>query len=509
MDSIKILHLEDSHLDADLAATYLSRGGIDHTIERVELREDFLRALREDQYDLILADYALPDFDGISALEAASQVAPQTPFIFVSGTLGEDVAIQSLQHGATDYVLKTRLDRLVPAVRRARREQQERKERLRSQEMLRESERRFRQLADAMKQLVWTTDVNGRLLYANREFLEYLGFAGVHEADPFPVSQLHAEDRERAERVLAERLPGNTQFQLEYRLRRVTDGAFRCHLITLVPLRDEHGGKEGWVGTAIDIEQQKQREQALITSEKLAATGRLAASIAHEINNPLEALANLLYLISTKEELSPEGFAFMEMAEHELMRAAQITKQTLGFYRENSGRSNFGVGDLLDEVLAQYRSKLGRKQVIIEKAYISDARVTAMRGEIRQVFANLVLNAIDAVGHGGRIWLKIKRTVRGDASGYVVSVVDNGSGIAPENVERIFQPFFTTKKDVGTGLGLWVCQEIIQKHGGTIEVESRGNGRIHTTEFSVFLPEEQPTPLQVEPFGNVQRGSAA
>ena len=509
MGSIKILHLEDSSLDADLAKAYLSRGGVDCQVQRVELRDEFVGALRHSAYDLILADYALPEFDGLSALEIAQREAPNTPFIFVSGTLGEHIAIQSLQRGATDYVLKTKLDRLAPAVLRACRELEAQVEKLRTQEKLLESERRYRQLVDAIKQLVWTIDESGALVYANREFLEYLGVAGLQDTNVHDINLLHPEDRELVREMLTGRLRGEDQFQVEYRLKRHSDGEYRWHLVSFVPLYDKDGRKEGWVGTAVDIEEQKRREQALITSEKLAATGRLAASIAHEINNPLEALANLLYLITTREDLSPEGSAYLEMAEHELMRAAQITKQTLGFYRENSGFSTFSLDALLDEVLAQYRNKIVHKSVVVEKTYCCDAKVRATRGEIRQVFANLIANAIDAVGHGGRIWVSLELSTRGSLSGYSVCVGDNGMGIAPENVERIFQPFFTTKKDVGTGLGLWVCQEIMRKHHGEIEVHSTIKGRINTTEFAVFLPEEQPAESGVDELDELQRGSAA
>ena len=509
MGSIRILHLEDSHLDADLTTAYLTRGGIEYAIDRVERREDFLRALREKPYDLILADYALPEFDGVSALELASREAPLVPFIFVSGTLGEDIAIQSLQRGATDYVLKTRLDRLVPAVRRACREQQERNERLRSQERLRESERRYRQLADAMKQLVWTTDVRGTLTYANREFLDYLGGFELPATEPHDPDLIHEEDRHLGPLLFGDCLPGNDRFQVEYRLRCASDGQYRWHLVSFVPMYDEHGRKDGWVGTAVDVEDQKHREHALITSEKLAATGRMAASIAHEINNPLEALANLLYLIGSREQLSADGAAYLEMAEHELTRAAQITKQTLGFYRENAGFSTFAIDELMDEVLGQYRNKIFHKEVIIDKSYLSGARVMALRGEIRQVFANLIVNAIDAVGHGGRIWIDVQESRHDGSAGYRIIVGDNGMGITEENIARIFQPFFTTKKDVGTGLGLWVCREIVRKHHGEIEVDSQASGRIRSTQFSVFLPEEQPSQNDVAEMGGLERGSAA
>ena len=176
--------------------------------------------------------------------------------------------------------------------------------------------------------------------------------------------------------------------------------------MTIVPMEDENGEMEGWVGCATDIEDQKRNESVLIVSEKLAATGRLAASIAHEINNPLEAISNLLYILGSQERLSVEGSRYLSMAEHELMRAAQITKQTLGFYRENSGPAPFSLSDLINEVLVLYQGKLKHKDVVVELSGFDGAQIVATRGEVRQVFANLVGNAIDAVSHSVRSRLR-------------------------------------------------------------------------------------------------------
>ena len=488
MNTIHILLLEDSPIDAELTAAFLSRGELDYTLERVDDREHFLAALQQRRFDLILADYALPTFDGLSALEIAREHAPETPFIFVSGTLGEDIAIRSLQQGATDYVLKQKLERLAPAVTRALREARERTERRRSQKELRESDKRFRQLANAIEQLIWTTDSNGKLTYCNRRFLDYLGHADLDIARKAGFEAVHPDDRERVTAAFGTGRAQGRRFGLQYRLRRTSDGEYRWHWVTVVPMENENGEMSGWVGCATDIEDQKRNESVLIVSEKLAATGRLAASIAHEINNPLEAISNLLYILGSQEQLSAEGSRYLSMAEHELMRAAQITKQTLGFYRESSGPAPFSLSDLIGEVLVLYQGKLQHKDVAVELSGFNGQKVVATRGEVRQVFANLVGNAIDAVNHSGQITLTLSKSRYQGISGFEIAVKDNGTGIDPQIVDKIFQPFFTTKKSVGTGLGLWVCREIIEKHGGRITVSSNddhGTGSV----FSVFLPE--------------------
>lgn len=486
MNTIYILLLEDSPIDAELTSAFLSRGGFEYTLKRVDDREQFLTALQRERFDLILADYALPTFDGLSALELAREHAPETPFIFVSGTLGEDIAIRSLQQGATDYVLKQKLERLAPAVTRALNEAKERHERRRSQKELRESDRRFRQLANAIEQLIWTTDENARLSYCNRQFLDYLGYHDLEAARRAVFAGVHPEDRDRVVETFSSSMAQGKRFGLQYRLRRASDGEYRWHWVTVVPMDNENGEKEGWVGCATDIEDQKRNESVLVVSEKLAATGRLAASIAHEINNPLEAISNLLYILGSQERLSAEGSRYLSMAEHELMRAAQITKQTLGFYRESSGPAPFSLSDLINEVLVLYQGKLQHKDVKVELVGFDGAQVVATRGEVRQVFANLVGNALDAVGHSGKIVLALTKARYQGLPGFEIAVKDNGAGIDPKIVDKIFQPFFTTKKSVGTGLGLWVCREIIEKHGGRISVSSNGGAG---SVFTVFLPE--------------------
>ncbi len=243
----------------------------------------------------------------------------------------------------------------------------------------------------------------------------------------------------------------------------------------------------------VDVTEQKKMEQALILTEKLASVGRLAASVAHEINNPLEAVTNLLYL--AKRDISDPDKAEQRiaLASQELDRVAHIARQTLGFYRDNSSPASVNLSQALDEVLSLYRRRLETRGVKVVRQYEQTSAVTVLEGEIRQVFSNLIANAIDAMPEPGTLTLRISESREWNNSGIPgirVTVADTGSGIDPEHRRNLFQPFFTTKKDIGTGLGLWITRGIIEKHRGMIRVRSKTGPAASGTVFSVFLPLE-------------------
>lgn len=243
------------------------------------------------------------------------------------------------------------------------------------------------------------------------------------------------------------------------------------------------------VGISMDVTQRKKSENALRQTEKLAATGRLAASIAHEINNPLEAVTNLLFLISSSD-LTDQARYYLELAEKELARVGDIATQTLRFYRQSYAPMGARMPELMDSVLKVYHGRLQAANIDVSKDYHPVQDLKCMPGEIRQVLANLVGNALDAIGRGGKLWLRIKesRDWRNSLEpGIRISVADNGSGIPSEMLPRIFEPFVTTKEATGTGLGLWVSSEIVNKHSGYINVRSR-TGDDSCTVFTVFLP---------------------
>lgn len=239
-----------------------------------------------------------------------------------------------------------------------------------------------------------------------------------------------------------------------------------------------------------DITAQIHAEDALRKTERLAAMGRVAGIIAHEINNPLEAITNAFYLLRDHHSLDEEARSLATMAEEELLRVAHITRQTLSFYRESQQAVMISLAKLLDDVLELQSRLLRLNGITLDKKYLTDGTILGFPSELKQVFLNLVGNAIQAMPEGGRLRVRVVDT-RGSGCGRVgvrVSVCDTGGGIKPEDAKRLFEPFFTTKSTKGTGLGLWISKGIVQKYDGAIRFRSlRTNGR-NATCFSVFLP---------------------
>ncbi|HEX4319356.1 MAG TPA: ATP-binding protein [Acidobacteriaceae bacterium] len=251
-----------------------------------------------------------------------------------------------------------------------------------------------------------------------------------------------------------------------------------------------------WVGLIVmDASDRKRGEEALRKTEKLAATGRLAASIAHEINNPLEAITNLLYLLNNHAQLEEPARSYVTMAEHEVRRISEITQQTLRFYRQSTLPARAQLSELLDSVLSLHQGRLRNLGITVEKGYDSNTSLYCFAGELRQVFANLIGNAIDAMQGGGRLVLRARRSRSwSDTSklGVRFQVADTGSGMTPEVRKHIFEPFYTTKEVTGTGLGLWVSSEIVSKHSGSMRVRSHSDtlGGPSGTIFELFFPDE-------------------
>lgn len=260
--------------------------------------------------------------------------------------------------------------------------------------------------------------------------------------------------------------------------------------LTISPMKDERGRIIGAAKIARDITEQKRAERALRTTERLASVGRLAATIAHEINNPLEAVTNLVYL-ARQRAATEDVREFLASAEQELDRVSHITRQTLGFYRDTTNPSTLRVSALLNPLINVFAHRGRNKHVEICPEILDDPEIYAVAGEIRQVLANLLSNSFDAGPSGGQIRIRVSAatTHSGEPlSGVRITIVDSGPGIPAEDRQRLFEPFFTTKKDIGTGLGLWVCKGIVNKHHGSIHVRSCTEPGKSWTVFSVFLP---------------------
>src|SRR6201996_3301074 len=256
------------------------------------------------------------------------------------------------------------------------------------------------------------------------------------------------------------------------------------------PIRDSDGKMIGVVLVFRDITERRMSEGALMRAEKLAAAGRLAASVAHEVNNPLEGLTNLVYIARRSDELD-EIRHLLFQAENELSRIAHITRQSLGFYRETAIATHFSPAAVVREVSDFYAGRASVLGVTLLVNTTTEREVLGAAGELRQVLSNLLANGLDACSKGDTIRLEANSATDPrdpPRLGVRISVADTGLGIAPEHIDSIFEPFFTTKKDTGTGLGLWVSRELVEKHGGRLRVRSRNFAPKCGTVFSIFLP---------------------
>ncbi len=357
-----------------------------------------------------------------------------------------------------------------------------------AEQALRDSEARFRATVENIPQMVWVADARGNFRYLSPKWLDYTGTTELDNANGGWTNAIHPEDRTRSAERWAMAVATHGTYEAEYRLRR-SDGEYRWQFARAVPIPESHDGAPLWFGTTTDIDDNKRTQELLIRSEKVAALGRMAATLAHDINNPLAAAMNTVFLAkasTTTESLK----TFLDTAEEELKRIAQITGRALGFYRDNSGPAPVAVEDVVDEAVDLLRSRIKAKHLKVETQYEEGSDVIGISGELRQVFCNLIANSVDALAENGTLRLRVFRTrhPRTGTPCVWITVADNGKGIEPGSRKRIFEPLFTTKGSLGTGLGLWVTNQLIEKHGGSIRVRSSVNRVRRGTTFAVLLP---------------------
>jgi PAS domain S-box-containing protein len=267
-------------------------------------------------------------------------------------------------------------------------------------------------------------------------------------------------------------------------------GEHRYWTVNYSPVRGADGKVQAISAASLEITQQKKAEKALIQSEKLAAVGRLASSISHEINNPLESVTNLLYLIASEPNLPEDVKAYVALTQSEIARVSQIATQTLRFHRQTVRPALATAEQLMRPLLNLYQGRLLNSGVRVETQFAGSVAVSCYENEIRQVLSNVIGNAIDAMRTGGKLLLRSHRAIDSTTGreGMRITVADTGHGMSPEVLARIFEPFFTTKDINGTGLGLWISAEIVERHGGRLTVRSTEDSRLHGTILSLFLP---------------------
>ena len=357
-----------------------------------------------------------------------------------------------------------------------------------SEEGTQESAKRLGELAAIIASsddVILSKDLNGTIKSWNDAATRVFGYS-PEEMIGASILKLIPEHLHSDEKTILENIRAGRRIEHFETVRRAKDGRLIDVSLTVSPIKDQEGRVIGASKILRDISSRKRIEQSLLQAEKIAATGRMAATIAHEINNPLEAVVNLLYLLRAKIT-DEEGRGILATAEDELGRVSHIAKQTLGYYREHAAARLASVSDIAEHALTIYKPRCTAACITIRKSISPSTEIVLRRGEMMQVISNLIANSIYAMPNGGILSISVN-----DASdagdGVVLTVEDNGVGIGPKDLPKVFDAFFTTRTTVGTGIGLFVAKQFVEGHGGRISIESDSESEKHGTTVRIFLP---------------------
>ena len=355
------------------------------------------------------------------------------------------------------------------------------------------SHERFRRLIEHANVGLIIGDFDGGISYANPAILKLLGYTAEEVQDlPLRWEDLTPPEYAAADRKAIAELRSRGNAEVYQKVYRAKDGSMVPVMVgtTMIPVQQGETAADQVAVFLTDLSNLKQTESALIQSEKLAAVGRLAASISHEINNPLEAITNLLYLVRLEPNVPERVRTLLDTVDQELQRVSQIAAQTLRFHRQSTNAREVRIQELLEPALMLYKGRLLNAQIQVEQQHQEGTVITCFDGDIRQVLNNLIGNAIDAMRSGGRLVIRTSKTwmQREQIPGIRITISDTGQGMTPEVLQRIYEPFYTTKGINGSGLGLWISLGIIQKHSGHLQVRSRARPGCSGTVFSILLP---------------------
>jgi PAS domain S-box-containing protein len=353
---------------------------------------------------------------------------------------------------------------------------------------LRESAKHLGQLAaivESSDDVIVSKNLNGIITSWNDAAVRVFGYT-AEEMIGSSILKLIPEDLQSDEKTIIENIRAGRRVE-HFETVRLTKSGTRLDVsLTVSPIKDARGEVIGASKILRDISNRKRLEQSLLQAEKIAATGRMASTIAHEINNPLESVMNLLFLLRSKVG-DDEGAEYLATAESELGRVSHIAKQTLGYYREHASASMASLAELAEHALLIYEPRCTAMGISIERSLSESRNVFLRRNEMMQVISHLIANAIYAMPLGGTLSVSVSDTAS-PADGALLTVADNGVGIAADVLPKVFDPFFTTRATVGTGIGLFVSKQFVEGHGGQISIESDVNERTHGTQVRVFIP---------------------
>ena len=504
---LRILIVEDSEDDTQLLLHQLRRGGYDPMHERVDSAATMEQALARQQWDMVIADYGIPNFNSMAALALLKERGHDLPFIIVSGTITEETAVATMKAGAHDYLLKGNLKRLIPAIERELREAKSRRERRRAEEALRESEKRLQAILDNSPAIIFLKNTEGRYLYVNPQFARLTPLTreqilGKTDAEIFLPEQA-AAFRANDLKVL--------QAGVALEFEEVADQQDGPHtsIVSKFPLRNAEGKVYAICAIATDITERKSLEAQLRQSQKMEAIGQLAGGIAHDFNNLLTVINGYSELVLLSLPVEHPHCATFEQIRQAGEKASRLIRQLMAFSRQQVLQPKvLDLNAVVANIDTMLQRVIGEDIDLLTILSPGLASVKADPGQIEQVLMNLVLNARDAMPNGGRLTIETadvvldtdyaRTHVAVNPGRYVMlAVSDNGCGMDAETQARIFEPFFTTKDlGKGTGLGLSTVYGIVKQSGGNIGVYSEpGRG----TTFRIYLPRIRKAPETVEP----------
>ena len=508
-DTLRVLIAEDSSDDAELIVRELRRAGFEPEWRRVDTEAEYLLCLSAD-LDVILSDYEMPQFNAPRALDLVHERGLDVPFIIVSGTIGEEVAVAAMTRGAADYLLKDRLTRLGPAIRRAMAQARLRKIRALTEDALRESEERFREVVQNIEEVFWMTDLEGtEMIFVSAAFEKIWGrtCASLYASPQAWMDAIHPDDRERVSQATATQQAGNPHTE-EYRIIR-PDGSIRWISNRASPVRNAAGVVYRIAGVAEDITLRKELEEQYRQSQKMEAIGQLAAGVAHDFNNLLTVIqgnASLMLMGNAAgSSIAEQAQQIVQAAE----RAASLTRQLLLFSRKQVMQaSSLDLNAVVGNMTRMLQRILGEDVALRADYSPGLPPIHADTGMIEQILLNLAVNSRDAMPSGGTLTISTSTEILDENQAQqhpeanpgphvCLSMSDTGCGILPEILPRIFEPFFTTKEvGRGTGLGLATVYGIVnQHHGWTAVTSEAGKG----TTFRIFFPVAATAPAGTAP----------
>ena len=342
----------------------------------------------------------------------------------------------------------------------------------------------FAAIIESSDDAILSKDLTGRITSWNPAATRILGYTG-EEMIGESILKIIPPELQADEPVILAKISAGERIE-HFETVRITKAGQRLHVsLSISPVRDDSGQIVGAAKILRDISARKRMEQSLLQAEKIAATGRMAATIAHEINNPLEAIVNLIYL-SRERATDPQQAGFLEAAENEVNRVSHIAKQTLGYYRDTTGAVSTSLSDIAAEAIRIYEPRCKASRICIESDLPPTPKIVIRKGEIMQVISNLIANSIHAMPDGGTLSIAVNHLASNH--GVLLSITDTGVGIAADQLPLIFNAFFTTRNTIGTGIGLFVAKQFVEGHGGRIEVSSSTAPGSHGTTMSIFLP---------------------